>query len=320
MMKNNMKKIIDFSIIVPIYNVDKYIKNCLDSIINQTHKNYEVIMIDDASIDNSVKVAESYLGDKRFSLYLNEHCGLSGVRNFGVSKSKGKYLIFIDSDDSINKDLLKKIYDTLRKYESVDLVRYGVSFIQNNEKKNTRQNFYEFNDSVPAFNLLLGSEILDTACIYAFNRKFYISNKFKFKVGKFHEDFGLIPYVLLKSKSSSSINYYGYNYYKRENSITTTDSNNIKRVYDKLFFYDDLLEKIKDDKLIKSGSVALFKSYIANAVINTSKILSGVDLDQYIKELKKRKVYNNLYKNTIGRLSKYLFVKYFMTIYIKKIL
>lgn len=315
-----MKKTIDFSLIIPVYNVEKYIENCLDSVIEQTYDNYEVIMVDDASSDNSVKLASKYLDDKRFSLYLNEHTGLSCVRNFGVSKAKGNYIIFIDSDDSINKDLLKEIYGVIKKYKIVDVVRYGVSFIQNDGRKDTKYNIYDFNNSSSAFNLLLGSEILDTACIYAFNRMFYLNNKFKFEIDKFHEDFGIIPYILLKSKSSSSINYYGYNYYKRANSITTTDSNKMKRVYDKLFFYDSLLEKIKNDDSLDIKSVELFKSYIANAVINTSKALSNTDLDNYIKELKKRKVYNNLYRNTFGRMLKYLFIKYCMTLYIKKIL
>lgn len=310
-----MKKNVDFSIIIPIYNVEKYLFECLDSIKKQTYDNYEVIMIDDESTDNSIQVANKFLADGRFNLYKTKHSGVSETRNFGVSVAKGKYLLFIDSDDTINKDLLKELYKIIEKNNEVNIIRYGVSIIQNNEVSKTKFNTYQYNNSVCAFDLLLGSEVLDAACICAINRKFYLDNNFYFSKGRLHEDFGLIPYILLKSKSSCSISYYGYNYYKRINSITTSSSNIKKRVYDKLYFYDNYMKMINKEKL-KNSSVTIFKSYIANAIINAAKVLSGKELDKYICELKKRKVYDNLLKNTIGRYLKYLAIKYFLSIYI----
>lgn len=98
------------SIIVPVYNVEKYLKVCLDSIKNQTYNNFEVIMINDGSTDKSKKICEEYTKDARFILINQNNQGLSGARNTGLKNITGEYVLFIDSDDWIEKncfDLLK---------------------------------------------------------------------------------------------------------------------------------------------------------------------------------------------------------------------
>ena len=93
-----------FSIIVPIYNVEKYIEKCLQSIKDQTFKNFEVIMVDDGSTDNSNKIMKLFEKDKRFKSYSKKNGGLSDARNYGIQYTTGDYLLFIDSDDYIDKN------------------------------------------------------------------------------------------------------------------------------------------------------------------------------------------------------------------------
>jgi len=97
------------SVIVPIYNVEKYLRECLDSIQNQTYTDFECIMINDGSEDKSREIAESYLNDKRFILVNQSNSGQSVARNKGIKMSRGKFLCFVDSDDIINIKLLEKI-------------------------------------------------------------------------------------------------------------------------------------------------------------------------------------------------------------------
>lgn len=86
------------SVIVPIYNVEKYINKCLDSLILQSFPDVEFILVDDGSTDSSGEIAESY-DDKRFRVFHTHNCGLSGARNFGISQSRGEWLMFVDADD-----------------------------------------------------------------------------------------------------------------------------------------------------------------------------------------------------------------------------
>ena len=94
-----------FSIIIPVYNVEKYLKKCLDSVFNQTYKDYEVIVVNDGTKDNSMDIVKDY--DVKVINQKNQ--GLSAARNAGVKKATGEYLIFLDSDDYWEKDLLKEL-------------------------------------------------------------------------------------------------------------------------------------------------------------------------------------------------------------------
>lgn len=116
-MSNNK---IDISVIVPIYNTEKYLKKCIDSLINQTKKNIEFILVNDGSTDNSEKIINSY-DDKRIKYYKNKNQGIGKTRNFGIGKSSGEYLMFIDSDDYISNDCCEKLYKEI-KNESADIV------------------------------------------------------------------------------------------------------------------------------------------------------------------------------------------------------
>ena len=96
------------SIIVPIYGVEKYIASCIDSILNQTYENFELILVDDGSPDKSGVICEKYaISDKRIKVFHKENGGLSDARNYGLSYANGEYVTFIDSDDLVEKNFLK---------------------------------------------------------------------------------------------------------------------------------------------------------------------------------------------------------------------
>ena len=112
-----------FSIIVPIYNVEKYLARCIDSILDQDYANYEIILVNDGSTDNSLLIAEKY--SKKYSniiLINKENGGLSDARNVGLDTAKGQYVIFLDSDDAIDKNALKTINCALENQEDIDVL------------------------------------------------------------------------------------------------------------------------------------------------------------------------------------------------------
>ena len=117
-----------FSIIIPVYNVEKYIGKCLDSIMNQTYKDYEVIIVNDGTKDHSMEIVKDY--DVKVINQKNQ--GLSAARNRGVKEATGDYILFIDSDDYIEKDLLKELNKSLK--NNPDLVRFQVQEVYDNGK------------------------------------------------------------------------------------------------------------------------------------------------------------------------------------------
>ena len=107
------------SIIVPIYNVEKYLRQCLDSVLNQTYQNFECLLINDGSPDNSADICKEYVDkDARFHYFEKENGGLASARNFGIKYSKGKYITFIDSDDWVESDYLEVLYSKIKEYNT----------------------------------------------------------------------------------------------------------------------------------------------------------------------------------------------------------
>ena len=110
----------DISIIVPIYNAEKYLNKCIDSIINQTKKELEIILINDGSTDNSETIIKKY-DDKRIKYFKNKNQGIGKTRNFGIDKATGKYIMFLDSDDFLELNACEKMYEKAEK-EKLDIV------------------------------------------------------------------------------------------------------------------------------------------------------------------------------------------------------
>ena len=122
------------SIIVPIYNREKWLRNCLDSISSQTFKDWECILINDGSTDNSLKIAQEYAAnDPRFIVFSQENQGVSAARNLGLDHAQGKWLAFVDSDDEIAPDYLEILYK-LGEDNNADLVNASIEFVYDNNQ------------------------------------------------------------------------------------------------------------------------------------------------------------------------------------------
>ncbi|WP_157151006.1 glycosyltransferase family 2 protein [Brachyspira sp. SAP_772] len=148
---------IKVSVIIPVYNVEPYLRECLDSVINQTLKEIEIICIDDCSTDNSYKILEEYAEkDNRIIILKNEKNtgGPSTARNKGIELSKGTYIGFIDADDYIKNDYIKNLYDTITKYDTDIVSTLNVYYI--NENNDITYSWYNINKHIKNKNKLEG--------------------------------------------------------------------------------------------------------------------------------------------------------------------
>lgn len=304
-----------FSIIIPVYNTEKYLKKCLDSVFNQEYKDFEVIIINDGSTDKSENIINEYINTYNNIKYIKQkNKGLSNARNEGVSKSKGEFLLFLDSDDFYEKEFLSKLNENIN--DESEVIRYQVQDVLENEKIITYKDeiFTNLNKD-KVFDALCKSHYIEIACAYCYNKNFWIRNNFKFLEGTYHEDFGLIPLVLLKSNFVKCIDVIGYNYVIRDNSIMTSNDYNkiVKKANDFLIHF----KKLKKESIKITNDLSTFNSYIANSVIIKSTTLKGKDYKKYVKELKKIGTFEMLLEDTITRKIKKKLIKISPKIYYK---
>ena len=295
-----------FSVIVPCYNVASYLDKCLESIFKQTNQDFEVICINDGSTDNTLDILNKYKDD--IIIINQDNLGLSEARNNGINKASGKYLVFVDSDDSIEPKLLENL-DRVTK-NNPDLVRYGVNEIKNDSI--TPINAPHFNNlsGVDAFKEIVKNKYVDPAWLYAINREFYLKNNFTFMPRVYHEDFGLILKVIVKADKVTSIEYPGYNYLMREGSIMTDPTKTNKKINDLLVLGRLLLTE-------KTSSKEYY-SYIANSLLSSYKNINDkTKKKEYVKNLKEFKIYKYLMKDTLPRKIKYLICKVSIKLYVK---
>lgn len=300
-----------FSVIIPVYNVEKYIKKCLDSVVNQTFKDYEIIVVNDGTKDHSMDIVKNY----NVKIINQKNQGQSAARNAGVKKAKGDYIIFLDSDDYWKKDLLKEINKSLKNNPNV--VRFQMQEIFENQDGILEHNEKGFQglNGVDAFNEICKYHIVDAACPYAIKREYYLKNKFAFKKGMVHEDYGLIPLVIIKANIVNSISYIGYYYLQREGStMNTKDYSKVKKkVADMYHHYKYLIEEIDKTNLDSK----IFKSFVSNSMLSRICELEGKDYKEYKRKLAKEKIYDNLLTDTLSRKIKKYILKISPKLYYK---
>ncbi len=274
------------SVIVPIYNVEKYLQKCVDSIINQTYKNLEIILVDDGSPDNCPKMCDDYAEkDSRIKVVHKENGGLSDARNVGMEVATGEYVSFIDSDDYISLDFYETLLETIVDNDS-DIVECGVVKFYENEK------FDKYNDDLKVTNYdtvdALDGLISESPFKQHVWNKLYKSNialDIPYAVGKLNEDEFWTYQIFGKAKKVTRINKTMYYYFQRNGSIMG-NGYNIKRL-------DALEGKMNRQAYIEKNfptlttkaKVDLYGSCIF-AYQSVLKFMSGKDKKKAIKIIK----------------------------------
>ena len=212
------------SIIIPVYNVERYLERCVNSVVNQTYSNIEILLIDDGSTDNSGTLADE-LGtrDERIKVVHQKNGGLSVARNTGLSIAKGNYIYFVDSDDYIDPDMIKTMYELLIK-DDADFVCCGVDVV------NDQGHVLYYNDDLDQYLKLNQKEafyyhvvrentyISTSSCDKLFRKELLL--KKPFVPGVLYEDLRNISFYISQSKRVSYLSKPFYKYYQNSTSLT----------------------------------------------------------------------------------------------------
>lgn len=229
------------SVIVPIYKVEKYICRCVDSIINQTYHNLEIILVDDGSPDGCPAICDEYAKrDERITVIHQKNKGLSAARNSGLEKASGNYIFFVDSDDFINENVIKVMVEAAEE-KNADLVL--CNYICVDEQGNELKNKYVKKLGKEVLN---SRDVLAQSCeggrevfVVAWNKlyKRELWTDYRYPLGKLHEDeFAFCP-IMSQCNTIISTGYTGYYYVQRSGSIMSSPS--LKSCIDVLDAYEE---------------------------------------------------------------------------------
>lgn len=231
-----------FSIVIPVYNVEPYLRECLDSVLNQSYADWEAVCVNDGSTDGSAVILEEYaLKDGRFNIITQPNGGLSTARNAGIKAAKGDYVLFLDSDDWLESDALNVVSENLG---GEDVLCFsGRRFFEDDKTYHKADCLIErlYHSGMAYYNenaLLHRDFAFVCVVLRAYKRAFLIENGLHFKESIFHEDNLFTPLACFYAKSVRVINASLYIYRVRANSITTTL--NLKRWKDLLGIANEL--------------------------------------------------------------------------------
>jgi len=227
------------SLIIPVYNVEEYLVKCLDSAINQTLTEIEIIVINDGSSDDSLSICEKYANqDSRIKLITQKNCGLSAARNTGIEASTGKFIIFLDSDDYIEPILLEKTY-TKAINEKLDIVVYGYNQVDTNYKV-IFTNKIRDSHTQELKKRILSAKKSPMACDKLYKRDLFTQHEILFPVGRYHEDVYTTYKLAYFANKIGVIEETYYNWLRRDGSI----SKSISRKH-----IEDILNSLAEMKL-----------------------------------------------------------------------
>ncbi len=245
------------SVIIPIYHVEDVMDRCIESVINQTYSNLEIILVDDGSNDNcGVKCDEWKKRDKRIKVIHQKNKGLSGARNSGLKLATGDYVLYVDSDDFLEKEACYKLIKMMIQHPDVDIVVGGcreirgknISFQVHTNLETER--VYSSKSYVE--KSIMQNEWYAPAWLNLYNREFLLKNNLFYKEGRIYEDMEMLPRLFLAAQKVVYLNYIFYNYVIRENSITTTcNPSYLNSAIDNLTEWINYFKKITDLKYKK---------------------------------------------------------------------
>ncbi len=256
------------SVIVPVYNVENYLARCVESILNQSFKNFELILVNDGSTDDSLSICQKYRGiDKRVKLVTQDNKGLSAARNTGLKYARGNYICFVDSDDFVERDYLNKLLNNIEQYNSdISICEYYLT-----DDKGKKYSIEKLNEPYNA-KVLSGKETFSyfykencVPNVVAWNKiyKRHLFDNIKYNEGCYFEDELIALPLFYKAKKVSFVRVPLYNYVQRQGSIMNTPLT-LKKVKDKKLMYNQRIRFfIKNkDKAMYNATVQQYKEWL----------------------------------------------------------
>lgn len=283
-----MAKNIKISVIVPVYNVEKYIRQCLESIINQTYKNLEIIIVNDGTRDNSMKIVEEYLSDERIKVINKENGGLASARNRGIEEVTGEYISFVDSDDYLKTSMYEILIKNL---SNEDIVVFNYARVDDKTNKIQREKYLDtsFLDNISIEKKYLYSELENVCWNKLYKTEYIRKNKFKFLEILYEDAVWKVETMFLTSNIKLIDETFYYYRINRKDSIMELGKKFNKNFYEKqIQAYQIIFQKI--DNFIKENKNSIIKGKLIYLIAEReswrAKLDGTINLEELNKPLK----------------------------------
>jgi len=264
-----------FSIIIPVYNVEKYLVTCIESVLCQEFKDFEILLINDGSLDCSPQICEDF--KKKYNQFISvlhkENSGLSAARNTGISMAQGQYLVFLDSDDWLNDNSLISLFRSIKNNEYPDILINRLNLFSQDIgiSLECKYNFEEvilkkMSVSQIFRRIIKYDSIILTASTIVVNKEYLIRKNLLFIKGLLHEDNHWVPLIILNAEriGFSNISLYTYRL-GREGSIMFIPD--IKRIHDIIWIIEDLMRKAVEFEIEKKKALRQWCSVLYCAAL-----------------------------------------------------
>lgn len=321
-----------YSVIIPVYNVEKYINRCLKSILSQRYDDLEIIVIDNGSTDSSGSICDTYASEySNISVYHIENHGVGSARNFGLSKARGEFIYFVDSDDYLVGNLFAEFEDKLTPDFDLLVFSYYNSFEQEMTEKNRTKKILPYNGSYDKYDFskifkdLFLSDMLYTVWNKFYRREFLIENNISFEKYELGEDvrFNLNAYRNVNKVYLSQDSYYVYVIGRKGSAMSSYNPKRLQYQLQELELVDSLLKdwNIDSSNLDNTVKARILMSNIHNISKQKLPVIKKVKL---VKEICKSKDMADFIRNDSSILNPLikLLLKcrlYVVLIYLKKI-
>ena len=249
-----------FSFIIPVYNVIQYLDECIQSVLKQSYKDYEIILVDDGSTDGSEKLCDKYASEyEQIRVIHQKNAGVSVSRNVGIQAAQGEYFIFVDSDDVWIGDKLGLLAEKTK--EEPDIVAFEYQNFYEIKELNERKSAFSLPeipsdcDGEKFLKIILKAAVERSKfyhwnpCSYCYKKKFFVENKFRYPVGKTFEDLCLTYQVLLAAQKVTIVNKVIYGY-RKSVATSITKTHNYKNINDRLLVCIQNMTDVKDNDKI----------------------------------------------------------------------
>ena len=264
------------SVIIPVYNVEQYIDKCLDSLVKQTFKDLEIIIVNDGSPDNSEAIIKKYEKKyKNIKYFKKENGGQSSARNFGLKHATGRYITFIDSDDYVSYDMYEKMYEKATSGD-YDVVMCDLNYVYPDKKVRVSCGIKE--DTTNIKDVLLNN--YPVVWNKLFKRELFEDNNLLFKTGVWFEDveflYRIFPYVKTVGVIHEPFN----QYIQREGSVMKTVN---QKIYDYIGNMNGIIDFYKERKLYDEYKKEIEFAYVRYLYATFIKSMSRYDKKEYMK-------------------------------------
>lgn len=317
-----------FSVIVPAYNVEQYLPECIKSVLAQSFPDFELILVDDGSIDRTGKICDEYqksrdehdknlphtsivsqnsekVNSSEVKVIHQSNSGLSAARNAGVRSASGEYLIFLDGDDFLEKNALENIHNNLE--PGLDLLRFQAQEVfEHGEVVRYPETGFATTSGVEAFRKILHYHYIENAWLYAYRREFFLQNHFEYAEGCLAEDFGLTPLIIAKAERVKSIPDICYNYRQRSGSIMHGAASFYQRTVD----IEKQLRKILPEVVRVPGSAPVLH-YLVASFLTSATTLGPAEFLQFYRAAQKAGWLKYIHPGSLRAAPRAFFLRHF---------